>query len=251
MSGLTYVNIPTELFVLPLKGIYEMSVIALVYNFGDKGLKLSNGKIAKALKTSSRTIERVIARLRKKGFIEDVGTGKNDRCLRLSTDTMSVVSTGIMSGVDTDIVSEEVPTSGVVTTDMTADHNKVIKVIKNKYVVPPEHFRDYWNQHGNLPRIITFTEHRKRTLAVRSKNPEFTDNWKLIIDKLSHSPFHTGTNNRKWRATVDWLLKSDNYIKILELNDPKDQDDDSAALAQQTRDVTEEEAEELLKEVTV
>ncbi|TKJ34630.1 MAG: hypothetical protein CEE38_17310 [Planctomycetes bacterium B3_Pla] len=140
MSPLTHIKIPTELFVLPLTGRYEMSIVALAYNFDGKGLTLSNGKLAKALRTSSRTVERVIARLRRNGFIEDTGTGKNDRCLRLSTDTMSVVRTGIMSGVDTDTVSGGVPTSGVVTTDTTADHNKVTKKKKQTIAL----FEDFW-----------------------------------------------------------------------------------------------------------
>ena len=110
-------------------------------------------------------------------------------------------------------------------------------------------FLTYWNSHGNLPKIVTFTEHRKRTLAARSKEPAFADNWKLIIDKLSGSSFHTGRNDRKWRATVDWLLKDGNFAKILERDDSEDGPGFSAALAQHTRDVTEEEAEELLREV--
>jgi len=124
MSPITHIDIPIELFILPLKGRYEMSIVALAYNFNGKGLTMSNGKLAKVLRTSSRTIERVISKLRTKGIVEDSGTGKNDRCLRLSTDAMSVVSTGITSGVDTDTTSGGVPTLGVVTTDVTADHNK-------------------------------------------------------------------------------------------------------------------------------
>jgi hypothetical protein len=84
---------------------------------------MSNGELARVLRTSSRTIERVISRLRTAGIIENVGTGKNDRSLKLTTDTMSALTTGIMSGTNTDTTSGALPTSGVVTTDMTADHN--------------------------------------------------------------------------------------------------------------------------------
>ena len=148
-------------------------------------------------------------------------------------------------GVTTDVKSVELPTSGVVTTDVTADHNKVTKKNITKGGISCGEFMTFWNQHRNLPKIRAFTDHRKRTLAVRGKNPEFADNWKLIIDKLSHSQFHTGTNDRKWKATVDWLLKSDNYIKILELDGVEPQRGDTGWLP------TEEEAEELLKDVEV
>ena len=104
-------------------------------------------------------------------------------------------------------------------------------------------FLTYWNSHGNLPKIVTFTEHRKRTLATRSKEPEFANKWKLIVDKLSRSPFHIGQNNRKWRATVDWLLKNDtNYVKILEL--------ENTLANYGTREVSEAEATELMAEVS-
>lgn len=122
MTDLTHVNIPTELFVLPLNGVYEMSFVALMYNFDNKGLKISNGDLAKTFKTDVRTVERLISRLRKKKYFYDSGTGKNDRCLRLCTDIMSGIGTGIMPG--------KIPTSGVVSTDMTADHNKEVNITK-------------------------------------------------------------------------------------------------------------------------
>ena len=253
MSNLTHINLPIELFTLPLKGRYEMSIVALAYNFGSKGLRLSNGKLAKAMKTSSRTIERVIARLRRIGIIEDADRGKNNRCLRLTTDTMSVVATGITSGTDTDTMSGEIPTLGVASTDMTADHNKELSNNKGSNCPTSrdssDEFMTFWNHHENLPRIRKLTNQRKRFLNSRIKEPEFAENWRLIINKLSRSAFHTGQNKNRWKATVDWLLKDGNYVKILELEDP--QAGAEALEPLETRDVTEEEAEALMQEVEV
>ncbi len=97
------INIPIELFSLPLKGKYEMVIIALAYSFSDKGLRISNGKLAKVLHTSSRTIERVIARLRKNGFLTDANNVENRRCLKINTDILSGVYTDIkpVSATDT------------------------------------------------------------------------------------------------------------------------------------------------------
>ena len=83
----------------------------------------------------------------------------------------------------------------------------------------------------------------------RIKEPEFAENWRLIINKLSRSAFHTGQNKNRWKATVDWLLKDGNYVKILELEDP--QAGAEALEPLETRDVTEEEAEALMQEVEV
>ncbi len=47
--------------------------------------------------------------------------------------------------------------------------------------------------------------------------PLFSDNWKVIIGKVSASTFCTGHNDRGWKADIDWLLnKVQNYIKVLE-----------------------------------
>ena len=76
----------------------------------------------------------------------------------------------------------------------------------------------YWNSKKNLPKVNAITSTRKRQLNIRLKEEPFNTNWKNIIDKLSLSEFHTGKNERGWRANIDWLLKNDtNYIKILEL----------------------------------
>jgi phage replication O-like protein O len=105
----------------------------------------------------------------------------------------------------------------------------------------PETFVAYWNSKSNLPKIVKFSKARKCALAARSKEPEFADNWKLIVDKLSRSPFHTGQSKSKWRADVGWLLKGDNYLKILELDDPDGQE-------QFSHPASEEEVEQLVAE---
>ena len=89
---------------------------------------------------------------------------------------------------------------------------------RRKKNIPPEDFISYWNSKGNLPQIKVFADGRKRQLKTRSQEPHFFENWKKIIDKLRASPFHTGQNGRRWKATCDWILQNDsNYCKIMEL----------------------------------
>ncbi len=96
MAKLTHVSISIELFRLPLRGCYEMAVVGLMHSFKGKGLMMSNGRLATTFNTDKRTIERAISRLKAKGIIHDFGTGKNDRCLVLTPDTMSVLDTDMM-----------------------------------------------------------------------------------------------------------------------------------------------------------
>jgi hypothetical protein len=46
--------------------------------------------------------------------------------------------------------------------------------------------------------------------------PQFCDNWESIVKKVSKTPFLTGNGPRGWKADVDWFLKDDNYIKVME-----------------------------------
>ena len=114
MAKLTHVSISIGLFRLRLRGCYEMAIVGLIHSFKDKGLMMSNGSLATTFGTHERTIERAIARLKKQSIIMALGTGRNDRCLVLTPDTMSVL--------DADMMSVQDPTLRGVTPDMTADH---------------------------------------------------------------------------------------------------------------------------------
>ena len=190
MSPLTYIKIPTELFVLPLTGRYEMSIVALAYNFDGKGLRMSNGKLAEVMRTSSRTVERVIARLRRNGVIEDTGTGKNDRCLRLTADTMSVVSTGIMSGADT---------------DRTADHNKRTKGKcahkPAKPVCDDEAFDRFWQIY---PKKVAKKDARK-SWAKLKPSPEIVETILAALERQKQTEQWTKEGGRFIPKPTTWL----------------------------------------------
>jgi DNA-binding Lrp family transcriptional regulator len=209
-SELTHVKIPTVIYKLPIQGLYEVSILALVYNFNSKGFRLSNGKTAKALSVHKRTIERAISNLKKQGYIKDIGTGKNDRCLVLCTDKLSADTDNMSVGIPA-----KIPTIEGTDTDILADHNKGTK--EEEEAAPFSAFVDLWNSKGNLPQIKSFTPQRKRHLQARMGEPLFSDNWQAIIERLSKSSFCTGNNNRGWKVDIDWILKdSTNYTKVLE-----------------------------------
>jgi hypothetical protein len=46
--------------------------------------------------------------------------------------------------------------------------------------------------------------------------PEFFENWKQLIDMLDGSDFHTGSNDRGWVATIDYLIRNTKYQSLLE-----------------------------------
>jgi hypothetical protein len=81
----------------------------------------------------------------------------------------------------------------------------------------------YWNTMERLPRCKVQSEDRRRKVKARWKKSSFRTNWRLGIQKLNESDFHTGGSSSGWVATIDWFIKSDtNFIKSLELNIPRE-----------------------------
>lgn len=79
----------------------------------------------------------------------------------------------------------------------------------------------YWNSIPYLPRIQSISNDRKKQLATRLKDPFFRKNWKAAIDKMATIPFFLGQNDRNWTANVDYILKQDSVLKIMERIQPK------------------------------
>lgn len=82
-----------------------------------------------------------------------------------------------------------------------------------------EHFRNRFNSIKGLSPIIRLTENRKE--AILDLGRVFSpDAISLTFDKLEASDFLTGRrpgpNGRFFRAGFDWLVKTDNFARILE-----------------------------------
>ena len=119
-KGLTHVSVAIELFRLPLRGAYELSIAGLAHRLSN-GLRLSNRKLASLLVTDQKTIQRAISRLKELGIIEDTGNGKHDRCLMLTEG----VKSSLGEGVTTSKVRALRPQSEGVTTSISKEVNKV------------------------------------------------------------------------------------------------------------------------------
>jgi hypothetical protein len=75
----------------------------------------------------------------------------------------------------------------------------------------------FWNSKPALPRVAVLSDTRKEKLRVRLKSQFFVENWRAAIDKLVTSPFCTGSNDRGWKADIDWFIKDDTVVaKIIE-----------------------------------
>ena len=70
----------------------------------------------------------------------------------------------------------------------------------------------------SYPQIKELSEGRKRSIAGHWKKGRDLDAFEDVFRRAEASPFLKGENDRKWRATFDWIIKPANWTKIAEGN---------------------------------
>lgn len=87
-------------------------------------------------------------------------------------------------------------------------------------LVRDHRLKEIWNEHrGKLAKVRALSKQRQRLCELRWSDINKTDaetHWTEVVKKIASSPFCTGANERGWRATFDWLLKSDTQWRVLE-----------------------------------
>lgn len=87
-----------------------------------------------------------------------------------------------------------------------------------------EEFVQYWNSFAlkvlgemdyNLPQIIKLGS-REKNLKERFKDNYFKENYRFAINRILLSDFCMGKNDRGWKADLEFFLRPDTVIKIME-----------------------------------
>lgn len=73
-----------------------------------------------------------------------------------------------------------------------------------------------WNS-LNLNKLVSIKNNRLKALKARIKEFSKEDILKAI-ENIKESSFLQGKNDRSWTITFDWLLKPNNFVKVLENN---------------------------------
>lgn len=115
---------------------------------------------------------------------------------------------------------------------------KKVKEKKRKESIPPkspegesdkidyQKLVDYFNRTfaGKLPTVTQLTDKRKAAIKSRMANHGKDAIFQMLLN-AANSPFLLGENNQNWRADFDWIFKPTNFVKILEGNYLKREDD--------------------------
>lgn len=84
-----------------------------------------------------------------------------------------------------------------------------------------EHVVEAWNDlcadFRTLKPVSRLTPGRRKRISTRIAE-ETVDDFTEAIDSIRRSPFLRGDSDRGWRATFDWMLKPENFTKLVEGN---------------------------------
>jgi len=95
-----------------------------------------------------------------------------------------------------------------------------VKGSEEKESVPFSSIQETFNQICiSFPSIKTLSNGRKDKIRVRWKEIKTMDVFEQICRNMEESDFLKGKNDRKWKASFDWLLENDNnWVKVIEGN---------------------------------
>lgn len=89
--------------------------------------------------------------------------------------------------------------------------------VKSNAKMTPHDLMDIWNAHrGSLPKALELSESRYSKAKKRVGECDDKEVWIKVVQWLAKSEFHTGRNDRGWKADFAFLLRPETRLKIQE-----------------------------------
>ena len=140
---------------------------------------------------------------------------KDNNSYTLSNDVTTVgIPSGIPGGVQNEYQCETQVRLGK--DRLGKDNNTISKDIVSSTKVQP--IIEVWNSLG-LQKIISINQNTNRYKLLNARlNEHGIENVLKAIENIKNSSFLKGQNNKNWTVTFDWMIKPNNFIKVLEGN---------------------------------
>ena len=195
---------------LNLKG-NELLLFALIYGFSQDGKSEFRGSLSYiegAIGASRPTVIKHLNNLIKQGLIQKKSSKYGNKYL---------ASKEILLVKNVDKSSKETSPQAVKKLNKSSKENllNINKDINNSINI--DRYKELWNSNCKLSKIHQMTSARGKMLNARIQQ-HGERSFGSIIQKINGSDFLLGKNNRGWKATFDWVINENNYIKILEGN---------------------------------
>jgi hypothetical protein len=112
---------------------------------------------------------------------------------------------------DRDVVSAAVPPLSA-----DADPSLPILTSENGHLGPTaDELMAAWNA-APCVKCSRVAGKRRIVLTARNRDPYFREHWRAAISRVADCQFLRGENDRGWVADVDWFLRPDTVLKIME-----------------------------------
>lgn len=140
---------------------------------------------------------------------------KDNNSYTLSSDVTTIgIPSGIPDGVQNGYQCETQVRLGK--DRLGKDNNTISKDIVSSTKVQP--IIDSWNSLG-LQKVISINQNTNRYKLLNARlNEHGIENVLKAIENIKNSSFLKGQNNKNWTITFDWMIKPNNFIKVLEGN---------------------------------
>jgi hypothetical protein len=88
---------------------------------------------------------------------------------------------------------------------------------ENPFPIDPGEVFTAWNAvaaEAGFEQAVQLTNARRTTILARARDPFWLENWRVALDRITKSTFCCGSKG--WKARLDWFLRPDTVMKILE-----------------------------------
>lgn len=177
----------------------------------------SNSNLAERLGVSESYISDMIKHLITLKYIKQTSFDGRSRHLKAITN-ISPNKRKITEEPITTVLGRVAPqTKSAYNHSATIDNNIENNIEKESYVETQNVYDHYIKSFNKNPSYYKLTDTRKKKIRRRLKEYSL-DVLLKAIDNVAHSPWHTGDNDRGWKADLDWIIKSEEQVgKLAEM----------------------------------
>ena len=201
---------------LNLKGT-ALHVFAIIYGFSQDGEGSFTGSLQYLMDftntTSKHTVLKALKELVEMGYIEKMESSINGVkfCTYKTAPLVQKLHRG--SAETAPGVVQKMHQGSAETAPNNKDNNK--SLISKEIV--KEVIDLYHSICVSYPKIRAVSQARKQAILARMESHSL-DDFRTVFENAESSSFMKGNNDRNWSATFDWMMKPDNFIKVLEGN---------------------------------
>ncbi len=98
------------------------------------------------------------------------------------------------------------------------DTSKIVSSNNLSHIVPYAEIVELYNSICvSLNPVVKLTDKRKQSIGARYREYGYDiEIFKTLFEKVQASPFLVGNNQKGWQADFDWLMKPNNFVKVME-----------------------------------